>query len=111
MPRKDRSFTGRDVLRIYCRHLSAEQQAVVDAIGFSDCGGKMAGEDVVQGVLSALTVPPLSFVVERLPGGRYILDALTVAAVMAERSLPVDTDPALYYDYFIQLSRSTPQPD
>lgn len=107
MPRSDRRFTGDDLLRLYCRNLTPEQRAIVDAVGLGSCGdGHLNPDDIVARVVSALVSPPLSYVVGRLPAGKYLLDALQAADFLLKHAADTDTDPAQYYEYFIQLSRS-----
>jgi len=87
MPRKDRRFTAADIRRLACSNLTVEQRRLLDALG-TDCGDTTP-EGVVLSILSALTEPPLSYVVERLPGGPYILDVLGLVVKIAEGVVPL----------------------
>lgn len=91
MPRKDRSFTADDILRLYCRNLSAFEQRIVALVGL-DCGEPGdEGQRRVIGILDLLTSPPLSNAVDLLPGGNYISQALDLIYAIATGDLDVSS--------------------
>lgn len=54
MPRRDRSFTGADIARLYCRNLPREQRAVATLL-FDECMPGTPGErDFIISVLGLL---------------------------------------------------------
>lgn len=89
MPRKDRRFRADDILRLYCRNLTAEQRALVDAVGYRCEDENHSPEDMFISVLRAMGEPPLSLVVERLPGGQYLADVITLILMIADNRVAV----------------------
>lgn len=107
MPRKNRRFTGEDILRLYCRNLTASQQAIVDAVGFG-CAD-MDDEDLVRSLLEALSSPPLSDIIDRLPGGSYILAGIELAIVILDTDTSgIDDILIRYPEYLYDPSASPP---
>ena len=90
MPRKDRRFTGEDLVRLYCRNLAPDQRAVVDAIGLY-CPNKEQGrEERMIALLTALTTPPLADAIALLPGGNYIGKALEIILAVGSGDLSIE---------------------
>lgn len=65
------------------------QKALIDAAGLDSCGDDRSDEDRVIQLLRALSEPPLSLVIERLPGGQYVADVITLVLMIVDRSVSV----------------------
>jgi hypothetical protein len=80
MPRKDRTFKAEDLLRIYCRHLTDSQMAVLEAFGLDfSCPAvedPLTDDEIIIRILEALTSPPLANIIELAPYGDRILIVL-----------------------------------
>lgn len=108
MPRKNRSFTADDLLRFYCANLTPLQKSLVDAAGLDSCGEIRTDEERVLQLLRALSKPPLSLVIQRLPGGKYIADVITLILMITDGRVAVsDVEWARIHDAVIETTRPT----
>jgi len=82
MPRKDRRFTGDDVRRIYCRHLTPTQRFIFDRL---TCNlADLDEQEIAQEMVSALSSPPLSYLWDVLPYGHYVSHSLDAIALLLD---------------------------
>lgn len=87
MPRRDRSFTGADIARLYCRNLPQEQRAVATLL-FDECvPGTPADKQFIVSVLGLLAD---AVELSSLPAAGILSAALGFLRDAADQEFPED---------------------